>query len=182
MAMPAVLRRFTVDEVLSWPDDGNRYELVDGVLLVTPGPMPPHQVIAFRLAFALGQLIRLEPDLRVATPGAIIIPPGLMMEPDILVYRHPRIPRRWEEVQEHWLAVEVWSPSSIVYDRDIKRDALLQVGVKEVWLVDLEGRVVYATRAGGEVDVAYRGELPWKLPGTRTTVAIDLSPVFAGLD
>jgi Uma2 family endonuclease len=104
------------------------------------------------------------------------------MEPDILVYRHPRIPRRWEEVQEHWLAVEVWSPSSIVYDRDIKRDALLQVGVREVWLVDLEGRAIYATRSGGPVDVPYRSTIPWTPPGFTSPGSIDLAPIFAGLE
>ncbi len=75
-----------------------------------------------------------------------------------------------------------WSPSSIVYDRDIKRDALLQVGVREVWLVDLEGRTIFATRRGGPVDVLYRTVIPWEaVPGAGPRT-IDLTPIFAGLD
>lgn len=182
MAMPAVLRRFTVDEVLSWPDDGNRYELVDGVLLVTPGPMPPHQVITYQLVRALGQSVPPESDLKIASPGSILIRPDLMMEPDILVYRYPGIPKRWEAVQEHLLAVEVWSPSSIVYDRDIKRDALLQVGVREVWLVDLDGRTVFVSRGGEPTDVPYRDRLPWCPPDAGEPEFIDLSRVFQGLE
>ncbi len=180
--MPVTLRRFTVDEVESWPDDGNRYELVDGVLLVTPAPMPPHQVVAGRLFTGLRGILPDDPALHLTSPGAILIRPGIKMEPDIQVYRFPGVPRRWEQVHEHWLAVEVWSPSSIVYDRDIKRDALLQVGVQEVWLVDLEGRTIFATRRGGPIDVPYRTVIPWEaVPGAGPRT-IDLAPVFAGLD
>ncbi len=182
MAMPVIARRFTVDEVMSWPDDGNRYELVDGVLLVTPAPMPPHQVVGYRLATALGALLPRAPDLHVATPGAILIRPGIKMEPDILVFRHPGVPKRWEEVREHLLAVEVWSPSSIVYDRDIKRDALLQIGVLEVWLVDLEARRVLVSRKGEAVDVPYRRDLPWQVPGATQPHMVDLREIFAGLE
>jgi hypothetical protein len=38
MSMPTTVRRYTVEELDRFPDDGNRYELVNGVLLVTPGP------------------------------------------------------------------------------------------------------------------------------------------------
>jgi Uma2 family endonuclease len=49
MAMPDTARRYTVDDVLAFPDDGNRYELVDGELLVTPAPAPRHQIVAGHL-------------------------------------------------------------------------------------------------------------------------------------
>lgn len=182
MAMPVTLRRFTVDEVESWPDDGNRYELVDGVLLVTPAPVPPHQVVGLRLVEALRQSLPSDPTVHMASPGAILIRPGIKMEPDILVFRYPGVPKRWEAIREHWLAVEVWSPSSVVYDRDIKRDALLQVGVREVWLVDLEGRTIFATRAGGPVDIPYQQTIPWHIPGLATPPHIDLTPIFAGVE
>jgi len=130
MAMPIPARRFTVDEVEAWPDDGNRYELVDGILLVTPAPVPPHQIVATRLASALSLLVKPWPDVHVSCPGAILMRPGLKMEPDVLVFRAPVLEARWDDIHEHWLAVEVWSPSSVVYDRDIKRDAYLAVGVR----------------------------------------------------
>ena len=58
MAMPVSVHRFTVDEVDAIPDDGNRHELLDGVLLVTPAPGLPHQTVAMRLAVVLGRLSR----------------------------------------------------------------------------------------------------------------------------
>ena len=56
MAMPDTARRYTVDEVLAFPDDGNRYELVDGELLVTPAPSMPHQLVLGELAIELPRL------------------------------------------------------------------------------------------------------------------------------
>ena len=49
MAMAITVPRYTVDDLEHFPDDGNRYELLDGVLLVTPAPAASHQVVASRL-------------------------------------------------------------------------------------------------------------------------------------
>lgn len=181
MPMVVTARRFTVDEVLTWPDDGNRYELVDGVLLVTPAPMPPHQIVALRIAAALRERVRSLSQVHVASPGAILVRPGVKMEPDILVFRSASVPARWEEVEEHWLAVEVWSPSSVVYDRDIKRDAYLQLGVREVWLVAPEARTVFVSRPGAALDLPRRSTLVWRPPGAPDAPPIDLAETFRDL-
>jgi len=47
MAMPVVVPRYTLRDLESFPDDGSRYELLDGVLLVTPGPAPLHELVAW---------------------------------------------------------------------------------------------------------------------------------------
>jgi hypothetical protein len=49
MAMPVSVPRYTVDDLDSLPNDGNRYELLDGVLLVSPAPMPPHELVVNRI-------------------------------------------------------------------------------------------------------------------------------------
>lgn len=181
MPMAVTARRFTVDEVLAWPDDGNRYELVDGVLLVTPSPIPGHQVVATRLAVALSERVRRWPAVHVAAPGAILIRPGVKLEPDVLVFRAPAFPAKWEDVSEHWLAVEVWSPSSVVYDREVKRSAYLALGVSEVWLVDAERKTVFVSRTAGPVDVPHRSTLPWRPRPDPDATPLDLEQVFRGI-
>ncbi|HLB53549.1 MAG TPA: Uma2 family endonuclease [Gemmatimonadales bacterium] len=182
MPMAVTARRFTVDEVLAWPDDGNRYELVDGVLLVTPAPIPLHQVVAARLTVALEKRIRPWPDVHVGGPGEIRVQPGTLMEPDILVFRSPSLRAKWETIHEHWLAVEVWSPSSVVYDRDVKRDAYLQIGVREVWLVDAERKTVFVSRLDGPRDLPHRTTLPWRPFPEADIEPLDLADVFRGVD
>jgi Uma2 family endonuclease len=178
MPMAVTARRFTVDEVLSWPDDGNRYELVDGVLIVTPAPVPVHQVVAYRFAVAIGQRVPRDANLYVANPGEILIRPHLKMEPDVLVFRTPSLRRKWEEIHEHWLAVEVFSPSSRIQDREVKRSAYLQVGVNEVWLVDPEERAVFVSRQDGTVDQRFDRMLPWQLPSGQAVDPIPLVEIF----
>jgi hypothetical protein len=49
MAMPIQIPRYTVDQVRSFPEDGLRYELLDGFLLVTPAPANLHQIVTTNL-------------------------------------------------------------------------------------------------------------------------------------
>ena len=54
MGMADSIPLYTVDDLDLFPDDGNRYELLDGVLIVTPAPSQLHQIIAARLIVAIG--------------------------------------------------------------------------------------------------------------------------------
>ena len=179
MAMPAALRPFTVDEVEAFPDDGNRYELLHGVLLVTAAPGLPHQSVATRLTGQLSTFLLDEPGLQVWAPGVVQIRPSIHLEPDILIGNMPAN-LRWDAVQEHWLAVEVSGTSSRVYDRDYKRDGYLGIGVKQVWLVDLDLRQILVSRPGGERDVPHDSNLAWRSPEGRE-IRIDIPTLFRGL-
>ena len=50
MAMPVAVPRYTVDDLDSFPDDGNRYELLDGVLPVSPAPSFLHEIVVQRIS------------------------------------------------------------------------------------------------------------------------------------
>lgn len=178
MAMPVTLRRFTVDDLERFPDDGNRYELLDGVLFVTPGPELPHQIVATRLAVLLGEFLKHEPGVFVTAPGAVIVRPSHQLEPDVLVARRPPGARTWEDVLEHWLAVEVWSPSTWAYDQEYKRDAYLDLGVREVWLVDPARSLVLVSGPGSAKDAAQDIGLTWRSPGSGRELRIDLGELF----
>ena len=176
MAMPAALPQFTVDDLYRLPDDGNRYELLHGMLLVTPQAGITHQTIAARLAGSLIATLQGEPGIQLWSPGVIEVRPGIHLEPDILVGRMPKV-ARWAAVREHWLAVEVSGTGSRVYDRDYKRDGYLAVGVAEVWLVDLSLEQVFVSRASGEKDVPHAGELSWRSPAGRE-LQVDIAALF----
>lgn len=181
MAMVVSVPRYTIADLERFPNDGYRYELLDGVLIVTPSPSHAHQIIVSRLNFRLMQAVMVTGEARVVGPGAITVPPRTQLEPDILVYpaRYP-IDSKWETIDEHWLAVEVLSRSSRVYDREIKRDAYIALGVQEVWLVDRWNKVIEVSRADVRQEIV-RDVLRWRAPTRPSEVEIPLIEVFAGL-
>lgn len=182
MGMAISVPRYTVDDLERFPDDGNRYELLDGILLVTPGPRPAHQVVAGRLQGRLFDAVQRIGHAYVVGPGAVSVPPGTQLEPDLLVYPARFSPNvEWADVTEHWLAVEILSGGSRVYDREFKRDAYLALGVAEVWLVDLVAHSVEISRTPRRYDVV-RDVIRWRPPMLDVMVPIDLAEVFAGLD
>ena len=101
---------------------------------------------------------------QVVGPGAMALPPRTQLQPDILVHpdRYP-IDTKREGIDEHWLAVEMLSRSSRVYDREIKRDAYSALGVHEVWLVDRWSKVVEVSGARGAGAIV-RDVLHWRVP------------------
>src|SRR5690242_11454719 len=181
MAMAISVPRYTIADLGRFPNDGNRYELLDGVLLVTPAPSHAHQIIVNRLQLRLTQAVVIPGKGQVVGPGAITVPPQTQLQPDILV--HPDcypIDSKWEDIDEHWLVVEVLSRSSRVYDREFKRDAYIALGVHEVWLVDRWNEQVEVSHTRGS-GVIVRDVLHWGVPQLPADVEILLEDVFAGL-
>src|ERR1019366_3614429 len=154
MAMPLHVPTYTVDDLEAFPRDGNRYELLDGFLLVTPSPGFSHQLVASRLIQMLGVYLNPVGRAVVLGPGAVELRPKTHLEPDVLVLPAPRRgEKEWADFSRWWLAVEMLSRSSRRYDRDIKRDAYLALGVAEVWLVDRDTQEILVSRPGGPVAV-----------------------------
>ena len=182
MAMPALVPTYTVADLDAFPRDGNRYELLDGHLLVTPQAAFAHQIVASRIAAALHAFLDADARGYVVAPGAVEILPKTHLEPDILVVpaRFP-LSSEWSEIRGWWLAVKVFSPSSVVYDRDFKRNAYLALGVAEVWLVDLEEREVFVSRRSGSTDLRCRERLMWTPAEMPEPLELSLTAVFAGL-
>jgi Uma2 family endonuclease len=178
MGMPQLLPRYTVDDLKHFPEDGNRYELLDGMLLVTPQAAFPHQIVASRLAVRLAKAV--GSHAHIVGPGAVQRPPLTELQPDVLVLSSGYSPMtEWAEIKDFWLAIEVLSPSSRVYDRDFKRDAYLALGVREVWIVDWRERVVEVTKTRGHFRRA-KHQLRWRPPGLEP-VALSLDEVFRDL-
>ena len=182
MGMAVSVPRYTVDDLEQFPDDGARYELLDGLLLVTPSPSAAHQNVAGQLHGLLFSALQHSGRARVVSPGAISVPPKNQLQPDVLVYPSRVGPSvDWRHVDEHWLAVEVLSRSSRIYDREFKRDAYFVLGVPQVWLVDTHAKSVEVWRSRSEHELV-RDTIRWLVPTLDLIVSIDLATVFAGLD
>jgi Uma2 family endonuclease len=180
MGMALTVPRYTVADLDLLPDDGNRYEVLAGTLLVTPSPGSAHQGVATRLTalFASHLLAR---RLGLFSPGVVTLPPLTQLEPDLLVVPPRFAPGTpWVEISEHWLAVEVVSRSSLVYDREFKRDAYLALGVREVWLVDIRDRSVEVCVRSGAGRVV-RDALTWSAPDGELSVQVALAELFADI-
>jgi Uma2 family endonuclease len=178
----ATVPRYTVDDLDRFPDDGNRYELLDGVLLVTPAPRAVHQIVVNRIQHRLTNAVGIPGYAWVVGPGAISVPPRTQLQPDILVYPSRFTPTTdWAKVDEHWLAVEVLSRSSRIYDREFKRDAYFALGISEVWLVDIGDHSVEVCRGRGAGEMV-RDVITWRPPTLELIVPIALGELFDGIE
>jgi Uma2 family endonuclease len=115
-------------------DDGHRYELIDGVLLVSPGPRYGHQTVLGNLHLLLRRSV--PADLRVLfAPFAVALADDTEVQPDLLVAPRSQFTDK-ELPGPPLLAVEVLSPSTRRVDLLLKRDRLQSAGVPSYWLVD----------------------------------------------
>ena len=181
MGMPDTAGRWTRAAVLALPDDGRRYELVDGELLVSPSPRRVHQI-------ALAELFRrLDPYVRAHRLGTVLWSPadldlhsGQLVQPDLFVggLHDSRMPLEWEEFGIPILAVEVLSPSTARYDRITKRQLYQRVGVGTYWIVDLDARLVEVWTPGAERPTIVDRELTWQPEGALEPLIIDLGEFF----
>ncbi|HKV51901.1 MAG TPA: Uma2 family endonuclease [Gemmatimonadaceae bacterium] len=178
--MALMVPRYTVDDLERLPEDGNRYEILDGVLLVTPAPSSGHQIVANRIQTRLTAALEGTNLAHVVGPGAIAVPPRTQLQPDVLVYPACFVPgAEWATITEHWLAVEVLSRSSRVYDCEVKRAAYFALGVRQLWLADSRDRSIEIWRSP-RVHHVERGAIRWRVPGSSLTITVDLTAVFAG--
>jgi Uma2 family endonuclease len=129
-------RPFTAADLEVMPDDGHRYELIDGALIVTPAPVTLHQIISVALTVRLYQAC--PPDLRVfAAPYDVVLDEHTVIEPDLLVARRSDVAEKNLPVPPV-LAIEVLSPSTRNVDLLVKKDLLERVGCAHYWVVDPE--------------------------------------------
>ena len=162
----------TVADLESMPDDGHRYELIDGTLLVTPAPNTRHQRAVARLLIALGTAAGPELDVLPA-PYDWVAGPSTLFQPDVLVTRRVDPgPKRLE--RPPLLVIEVLSPSTRRIDLATKRLAYADAGVADYWLVDPEvpSVTVLELEAGQYAEIAtVVGDQAWEAQApVRTTI------------
>ena len=185
MRMPAVQRDWTaervrelIDETRHWP----RYEVIDGELLVTPAPEPPHQAAVLALAVLLRPYTKSTGvGTTMISPADIEFSPRRMVQPDVFVVLPTADGRRigsWRDVPGLLLAVEVLSPSSARSDRQLKRRLYQSEGVGEYWVIDLDGRVVERWRPEDERPEVLDTTLVWQPSAEHAPLVIELGAFF----
>jgi Uma2 family endonuclease len=127
-------RPFTVDDLEAIPDDRNRYELIDGMLFVSPAPAFRHQRVVLKLAIRLDAAC---PDGMYVVPAPFAVRPSdsTELQPDVLVTQDGDVTERLLPVAP-LLAVEVLSPNTALYDLNTKKAAYERLGVPSYWVVD----------------------------------------------
>jgi len=183
MGMRNAARRYTVDEVLAFPDDGNRYELVDGELLVTPSPAQVHQLILARLFPQLYQYIAPHNTIAHAffAPGDIIWGERHYVQPDTFVVPASEVTGNWRDCQTLLLAVEVISPSSEAADRVTKRQLYQKRNVATYWVVDAKARLVEVWHPGDDRPQVEAFTLRWRLAPDVEECVVDVHTLFGAL-
>lgn len=131
-AWPSPGKPFTVAELDRMPDDGHRYELLDGVLVVSPRPGNPHQEVAAEL---LGLLRAACPaGLRALPEPAVQVSRTTEFAPDLVVIRQEQVTAA-KCTEPPLLVAEVRSPSTGLIDRNLKKAAYQRFGVPSYWVV-----------------------------------------------
>jgi Uma2 family endonuclease len=149
VALPSVSSHdWTIDKLHALPDDGKRYEIIDGMLYVTPSPGVPHQralIELVRYVWAYAYAAGLMPML---SPADIIFSERTVLRPDLFVFAElPGAPvRAWSDIPTLRLAVEVLSPGTARVDRAVKRTTFQEHGVWEYWIIDARARVIERRR------------------------------------
>jgi Uma2 family endonuclease len=181
MGMPATTT-WTVDELWTLPDDGQRREIIDGELFVTPAPIWSHQYVVDELARAIHAYLRRYRIAKVLTaPADVVFGPRTLVQPDILVAPlvDGRPPRDYREAGRLLVAVEVLSPGTARRDRGVKRLLYQREGVAEYWIVDVDARLIERWRPGDERPEIISEHLAWNPSGAAEPFVLDVQAFFA---
>jgi len=179
MGMPDLVRRWTREEVLALPDDGNRYELFDGELLVTPAPSGLHQVALVRLYDILGPFVTAHGlGQTLWSPADLDLGGDQLSQPDLFVVPYLPPDRDWRGFPNPILIVEVLSPSTARADRTVKRRRFQRVGIPEYWIVDLDARAIERWRPSDARPEFLDERLVWHPEGAPLALELALPGLF----
>jgi Uma2 family endonuclease len=126
-------RMLTVEDLEDMPDDEYRYELDDGVLIVSPAPSNRHQLVVSRLQMVLGAAC--SPEFLVLTGPGVNVNRFQHRVPDVAVIRTESFEEMYQ-VEPPVLAIEVASPRTRLYDLGRKKEVYERFGVRSYWIVD----------------------------------------------
>jgi Uma2 family endonuclease len=183
MGMPATEpHMWTADEVRALPEEpGKRFECVDGVLLVSPGPRLPHQSVQSLL---LEQLLPYCRQVGVGavftSPGELELDPRTLVQPDVFILPlvSGKRPKTQDDTGPPLLFIEILSPGTARYDRIVKRERYQRFGV-EYWIADADARILERWMPTDERPEILTNSIVWQPSGASAALTVDLVTLFA---
>lgn len=174
---------YTADMVRALPEDGNRYEVVHGELLVTPAPRLWHQELAARVLIAVRDyLARVPVGHLLQSPADISWGPDVLVQPDLFVAPLEQVRTLdWTKVKDLLLVIEVLSPASTRADRFTKRRLYQERRIPVYWVVDGDQRVVEVWTPDARLPRVERESLVWHPAGAAYPLDLDLQELFRPL-
>jgi Uma2 family endonuclease len=171
---------YTADMVRALPEDGNRYEVVYGELLVTPAPRPWHEVVQRRILVAIDSYLgRHSVGEVLGSRADISWGPDVLVSPDVFVV--PLEQARtldWSKMRDLLLVVEVLSPSSAKHDRFLKRRRYQEAGIPLYWIVDPDERQVEVWTPSDSFPRFEHEQVVWHPSGAAEPFSLSLAELF----
>lgn len=130
---------YTYQDYLNLPNDRNRYEIINGELIMTPAPKIIHQDISRNIEIELALFVRKHKLGKVYyAPCDIVLSNENVVQPDILFISKENMDIITEDNIQGApdIVIEILSPSTGYYDLVAKKDIYETFGVKEYWIVD----------------------------------------------
>ena len=160
------VQRIGYTDLIAMPEDGRRYEIHGGELVVVAAPLLRHQIAALEIATILNAYGHRSGGRAVTAPFDIVFDEYDVVQPDVVFFRAERSHLVRLDVVTRAapdIAVEVLSPSTASVDRGRKTEMFARYGVPEYWIVDPVGRQVevHVLEAGAyrQAQVATGGDI-----------------------
>ncbi|MFN2317093.1 MAG: Uma2 family endonuclease [Gemmatimonadales bacterium] len=170
---------YTVADLLAVPDDGNKYELVHGELLVSPSPRMLHQRIVGRLLYLTTSYLQRHPVGEVHPGGDVHSGNDSLVIPDLLVIDlESARTLDWSRINRPLLVIEVLSPSHARQDRFTKRRLYQEIAIPLYWLVDADDQSVELWTPESVFPACERKEIRWHPNGAAEPLVISLVELF----
>lgn len=147
------LKAWTYEDLLALPDDGRRYEIIEGVLYEMPAPNTDHaQLIMNLIELVFSPVVRALGGRLFTAPVDVFLRGASPIQPDLLVL----LPQQLRLISKRGiegppaLIVEILSPGNPEHDLVTKRLLYARAGVAEYWIVSLEAALIEVLALEGD--------------------------------
>jgi len=181
--MSSPTAEWTYSEYARLPDDGNRYEVIDGEVCMTPAPGPRHQEVAANLFVLLRAYVQKHRIGKLLWDIDLLFVSGQYLRPDMVFVPTSSLAGITDRGVESppGLVVEVLSPHSGRIDRTLKPPRYRDFGIPEYWVVDpgAEAVEVYRLQTSTKPDIC-RESVIWRPDASAPPAMIAVADVLEG--